>query len=147
MRNIIFYGDNSYATQTDITETKVRTIRRNIITVKQLIELLEKENKKPIDINKLLENINENEIPHEFYCSISQDIMTDPVKTIDGFTYDRVSIERWFENSWKSPLTGLELESKALVPNDELKIQIEEFYKKLEEKHIESTVNSAVPIE
>ena len=64
--------------------------------------------------------------------------MKDPVKTKDGFTYDSESIQRWLATSWKSPLTGLELESKALVPNDELKIQIEEFYKKLEEKHKES---------
>ena len=130
VRNIVFYGDSCFATQKNETGTRIRTIRRNIITIKKLIELLENENKKPIDISKLLNNIDENEIPHEFYCSISQDIMTDPVKTIDGFTYDRVSIEKWFENSCKSPLTGLNLSSKTLTPNNELRKQIEEFLKK-----------------
>ena len=55
--------------------------------------------------------------------------MLDPVKTIDGFTYDRISIEKWFEKSYKSPLTGLELQSKYLEPNTDLKLKIEEFTK------------------
>lgn len=137
-RIIKFNNELTFATQLDETGTKVRIIRRNIMSVGKLIELLKNENNKVIDPEELLKYIDENEIPHEFYCIISQDIMKDPVKTKDGFTYDRESIQRWLATSWKSPLTGLELESKALVPNDELKIQIEEFYKKLEEKHKES---------
>lgn len=146
-RIIKFNNKLTFATQLDETGTKVRFIRRNVISVRKLIELLENENSKPIDPEELLKYIDENKIPHEFYCSISQDIMKDPVKTKDGFTYDRESIERWLATSWKSPLTGLELESKALLPNNELKIQIEKFYKKLEEKHKESITNSVVPIE
>ncbi len=127
IRNIIFQPDSCIGRQQNETGTKVRIIRRNIITIKKLIELLEKENKKVVEPGDLSNYINENEIPHEFYCSISQDIMKDPVKTIDGFTYDRVSIQKWFENSSKSPLTGLNLSSKILTPNVELKNQIEEF--------------------
>ena len=63
-------------------------------------------------------------IPKEFCCCISQEIMTDPVKTIDGFTYDRSSIERWFIEHCTSPLTNIPLASKELVPNDELREQI-----------------------
>ena len=55
--------------------------------------------------------------------------MLDPVKTVDGFTYDRISIEKWFENSSKSPLTGLQLESKDLESNTDLKLKIEKFTK------------------
>lgn len=127
IRNIIFQPDSCFGKQQNETGTKVRIIRRNIITVKKLIELLENENKKIVEPSDLSNYINENEIPHEFYCTISQDIMSYPVKTIDGFTYDRVSIEKWFENSSKSPLTGLNLSSKTLTPNNELRKQIEEF--------------------
>jgi hypothetical protein len=140
-RIIKFNNQSIFAKQLDETGTRVRFIRRNIISVGKLIELLKNENSKPIDPEELLKYIDENEIPHEFYCSISQDIMKDPVKTIDGFTYDRESIEKWLATSWKSPLTGLELQSKTIVQNDELKIQIDEFYKKLEEKHKESITN------
>jgi len=35
------------------------------------------------------------EVPSEFYCPISNDVMQDPVTTVDGFTYERKEIERW----------------------------------------------------
>ena len=53
--------------------------------------------------------------------------MTDPVKTTDGHTYDRLAIETWFNGHSTSPLTGLPLSSKALTPCTELKAQIDAF--------------------
>lgn len=35
------------------------------------------------------------EIPRDLCCHIGSEIMDDPVKTVDGFTYDRKNIERW----------------------------------------------------
>jgi hypothetical protein len=35
------------------------------------------------------------ELPRDFYCPISNDVMEDPVTTVDGFTYERKEIERW----------------------------------------------------
>ena len=35
------------------------------------------------------------EIPREFCCHISSEVMDDPVTTVDGFTYERKNIERW----------------------------------------------------
>ena len=55
--------------------------------------------------------------------------MCDPVTTVDGFTYDRNSIERWFNISDKSPLTGLNIESKILIENNLLKEQITNYLK------------------
>lgn len=57
----------------------------------------------------------------EFYCSIDYCIMKDPVIAADGFTYSRGGITRWLANSNKSPLTGLTLDSKNLIPNLTLK--------------------------
>ena len=65
--------------------------------------------------------------PHDYCCCISQELMIDPVKTVDNQTYDRKCIERWFIEHDTSPLTGLHLESKKLVPNVELKILIDRF--------------------
>lgn len=53
-------------------------------------------------------------------CPISMELFEDPVFCPgDGHTYERVYIERHFENSSKSPLSGIELtpEQKTLVPN------------------------------
>eukprot|EP01118_Nematostelium_gracile_P012658 TRINITY_DN4653_c0_g1_i1.p1 TRINITY_DN4653_c0_g1~~TRINITY_DN4653_c0_g1_i1.p1 ORF type:complete len:621 (+),score=131.39 TRINITY_DN4653_c0_g1_i1:155-2017(+) len=55
-----------------------------------------------------------------FLCPISQQPMSDPVLAIDGYTYDRQSIEKWFKKSGqplKSPITHSRMESKILVPN------------------------------
>lgn len=128
-RQIKFIENSVFAKQKDVINHKERLVRRKIVTIQELIELIYNINKKPIDVTLLQTLISSDEIPHEFVCCISQDIMVDPVKTIDGFTYDRISIEKWFENSWKSPLTGLQLQSKCLEPNTDLKLKIEEFAK------------------
>lgn len=49
---------------------------------------------------------------------ISFEIMTDPVVTEEGFTYDRKTIEEWFANKGPvSPSTGAALGSTKLTPN------------------------------
>lgn len=122
-RKIKFIKDSSFGIQID---NKERLIRRKVITIKELQQLFFTLNNLPIDVSILPEICN-NEIPYEFICSISQDIIIEPVKTIDGFTYDRQSIEKWFKKSNISPLTGLELESKILIPNLDLKKRIKNF--------------------
>lgn len=128
-RNIKFINNTAFAKQKDVINNKERLIRRKIVTIQELVELMYNINKKPIDISLLSTLVSNDEIPHEFLCCISQDVMIDPVKTVDGFTYDRNSIQKWFETSWKSPLTGLELKSKTLTPNYDIKTKIEEFTK------------------
>ena len=128
-RKIQFIENSVFAKQKDVVNNNQRLVRRKIVTIQELIELIYNINKKSVDVSLLPTLVSSDEIPHEFFCCISQDIMLDPVKTIDGFTYDRVSIEKWFKNSWKSPLTGLELQSKYIEPNTDLKLKIEEFTK------------------
>merc|ERR1719420_1726186 len=57
----------------------------------------------------------------DFLCPISYDIMVDPVVANDGYTYDRKHIEEWWQKSDLSPMTGLPIESKSLIPNHTLK--------------------------
>lgn len=44
-------------------------------------------------------NVDKNElgIPYEFLCPISGELMIDPVTTHCGITYERVNIQRWFD--------------------------------------------------
>lgn len=127
-RNIIL-TDSCYGKQIydDSKNIKVRIIRRKIITLKELKYMLDNINVLPLDPSILTNLLESEKIPNEFYCCISQDIMIDPVKTIDNHTYDRKSIERWFENHSISPLTGLHLSNKSLTSNIELKKLIEDF--------------------
>ena len=53
-------------------------------------------------------------VPQEFICPISQGVFEDPVKTTDGFTFDRKAIERWFRIRKTSPLTGLPIQDTSL---------------------------------
>ena len=54
--------------------------------------------------------------------------MTDPVVAMDGYTYERSSIERWFENhskkQLKSPSSNTIMSSKLLLPNYSMKRQL-----------------------
>jgi serine/threonine protein kinase len=64
-------------------------------------------------------------IPHEFNCPITQDIMKDPVILADGHTYEREFIVNWLKKSNRSPLTNEELKHKRYITNRALKSLIE----------------------
>ena len=51
--------------------------------------------------------------------------MKDPVTTVDGYTYDRAAITLWLKRSNKSPMTGLPLAERILIPNWTAKQQID----------------------
>jgi hypothetical protein len=55
--------------------------------------------------------------PPNFICSITHDLMIDPVSAADGHTYERGAIEEWLVGHSTSPMTGAELEVKMLFPN------------------------------
>ena len=57
------------------------------------------------------------EVPDDYVCPITSEIMTDPVSTLDGFTYEREAITEWLRTKDTSPNTGAKLESKTLIPN------------------------------
>ena len=97
-------------------------------------------------------------VPDEYMCSITSEIMTDPVTTVrsspppdnpaalcpahspsltlavpnaiqaDGFTYERSAIEQWLKTHNTSPATGVELESKQLIPCHSLRSLIRDFH-------------------
>ena len=66
-------------------------------------------------------------VPDNYVCPITAEIMTDPVTTLDGFTYERTAITEWLLTKDTSPLTGATLESKTLVPNLSLRSMIRGF--------------------
>lgn len=63
----------------------------------------------------------------EFYlCPITQDVMMNPVILVDGHTYEKEAIEDWLKLKNTSPLTGVQLPSKQMIPNYALKGLIQE---------------------
>jgi len=64
-------------------------------------------------------------LPSEFFCPITQDIMTDPVVAEDGHTYERAAIEHWYgAGNTTSPKTSEHLTSYALIANHAIRAQI-----------------------
>ncbi|KDO32118.1 hypothetical protein SPRG_03336 [Saprolegnia parasitica CBS 223.65] len=61
-----------------------------------------------------------------FTCAITHEVMTDPVVTADGQSYERAAIERWLTDHDTSPATNQRLPSRALLPNVALKKAIDE---------------------
>ena len=71
------------------------------------------------------------EIPREFVCPITLEIMEYPVVLAgDGFVYEREVIEKWIQNHDQSPSTGAPLKSKELIECFTLRSAIQSFLDK-----------------
>jgi hypothetical protein len=70
-------------------------------------------------------------IPDELTDKVfTMTIYNDPVVAIDGFTYERASITKWFNGSNKSPMTGQVLDTLKLYSNNEMKSRCIEWKEK-----------------
>ena len=57
-------------------------------------------------------------MPPDLECSITHELMRDPVFAADGNTYERVAIEQWLSTGARtSPTTNEPLENLTLIPN------------------------------
>ncbi len=77
-------------------------------------------------------------IPHLFQCPISQATMREPVVAEDGHNYERESITQWFQNNNTSPMTN-EIIGKLLIPNHDLRSEIEQWQEKQESQENQDT--------
>ena len=68
-------------------------------------------------------------IPDEFICPITLEVMEDPVICNDGYTYERSAIESITGNI--SPMTRQEIDKTNLIPNRALKNCISRYNEKL----------------
>lgn len=69
------------------------------------------------------------QIPKEFYCPISQEIMKDPVIGPDSHTYERSDIVDWLNHHHTSPFTRQQMDASQLVPNLALRNAIQDMMK------------------
>lgn len=68
----------------------------------------------------------ETTIPSQFQCPISYDLMKDPVIIASGITYDRESIEKWFEAGYQTcPVTNTVLTNLEQIPNHTIRRMIQ----------------------
>ncbi|PPD83760.1 hypothetical protein GOBAR_DD19311 [Gossypium barbadense] len=71
---------------------------------------------------KLLSKSGSLVIPHEFLCPITLEVMRDPVIIASGQTFERESIQKWFDSNHRTcPKTRERLGHLSLAPNHALK--------------------------
>lgn len=91
---------------------------------------MKEEEKIRIRVAKRKRAENDVNVPDEYKCPISMELMVDPVVCSDGHTYERDSIERLFRtNKYRSPLTREKI-TKMLIPNVNLKKLINDYLEK-----------------
>ena len=83
--------------------------------------------------NSLSTNIEYTELDEKdsFICPINQTLMTDPVITPYGTTYERSAIINWLKNHDTDPLTKKRLTKEMLITNYALRSAIQEYKESL----------------
>lgn len=64
-------------------------------------------------------------LPESFYCPITSEIMSDPVITPNGHTFERVAIEHWVRANGTNPISRDALQLKKLRRNNNLYMLIQ----------------------
>ncbi|ONK75339.1 uncharacterized protein A4U43_C03F15810 [Asparagus officinalis] len=97
--------------------------------------------------NKPKSQILEVSIPNHFRCPISLDLMKDPVTVSTGITYDRQSIETWFDTgNCTCPVTNQELAAADAIPNHALRRLIQDWCVKNRSNGVERIPTPKIPI-
>eukprot|EP01080_Neovahlkampfia_damariscottae_P001939 gene1939-1447_t len=71
-----------------------------------------------------------NDVPEEFICPITKEIMEDPVIMEDGNTYERFAIHKYLKENSTSPITKEKIISMKLTPNHTLRKLIQNYKEK-----------------
>lgn len=71
------------------------------------------------------------DVPSQFMCPITMEIMTDPVMLTDGQVYERKAIVKWLETNSKSPLTNIPIQKDIVIPCFVLRNLMQEYFSKL----------------
>ena len=95
------------------------------------IDKLKKEKEQLKEENKQLENkiLNKKNIDNNFICSITLEVMKDPVICSDGHTYERSAIEKWLSTEKHSPMIRQIITNNSLIPNIALRNIIKDYEK------------------
>ena len=67
------------------------------------------------------------EIPNDFQCPITMDLMEEPVICEDGYTYERKAILEYLKQNTVSPITRQPINKNKLIVNRNLKDAIERY--------------------
>jgi hypothetical protein len=78
----------------------------------------------------------DNKIPEKYCCSITHQVMIDPVIAADGYNYEREAITQWLQTHDTSPKTNEKLDHKNLTTNHDKRSDILDFLDSYPELYI-----------
>lgn len=110
---------------TGITHKLIRVLRREKLFTESVIEEFKE------TLNGINIQLDEDNAPEEFYDAIMGHIMKDPVKLPSGNIVDKTTILQHLKNDTSDPFTRQEMTLDDLVYDEQLKIRIQNFNKKL----------------
>ncbi|EPS61838.1 hypothetical protein M569_12951, partial [Genlisea aurea] len=106
----------------DISEEHFAIMSYLLVKLKDIVLLESSHKNSPTEIDKNAVERGSPFIPHEFRCSLSLELMKDPVIVSTGQTYERAYIQRWIDTGRKTcPKTQQPLAHTSLTPNYVLK--------------------------
>ena len=85
------------------------------------------------------------EIPNEFLCPITTEIMKDPVMLTDGHVYEKQAIQKWLANNDTSPMTKVKVDKSMIIPCFVLRKLIQDFLENSSKTNV-SKVSSNIPV-
>ncbi|OIV89927.1 hypothetical protein TanjilG_02118 [Lupinus angustifolius] len=86
-------------------------------------------------------------IPKHFTCPISLDLMKDPVTLSTGITYDRESVEKWFDDgNCTCPVINQIVRNFDMIPNHSLRVMIQDWCVENKQHGIERIPTPRIPI-
>lgn len=92
-------------------------LTRPPIERQRTLEQAQAQNARPASSQAAVPALHGDAVPDSLLCPVTQDLLREPVLTVDGHTYEYSAIRRWLESNSTSPVTGASLPSKTLVPN------------------------------
>ncbi|XP_031248729.1 U-box domain-containing protein 44-like isoform X2 [Pistacia vera] len=122
--------------KSEIEDARLRIDTAETIKIEQIIALLEKADATTSHEEKQKKYFNERnhlgrqplEPLQSFYCPITRDVMTDPVESSTGRTFERSAIEKWVAEGNKiCPSTYTPLENLDFRPNKTLRQSIQQW--------------------
>eukprot|EP00388_Colpodella_angusta_P000962 GDKJ01003224.1.p1 GENE.GDKJ01003224.1~~GDKJ01003224.1.p1 ORF type:complete len:768 (+),score=170.76 GDKJ01003224.1:40-2343(+) len=94
------------------------------------ISTAKKSNAKTSNSSTIVSNINRSLIdaPPEFLCTLDGKLMTDPVRGLDDYAFERSTLYKWFDRCGQiCPVTNKPLSKADLIEDEKLKMKINEW--------------------
>ncbi|XP_043288642.1 uncharacterized WD repeat-containing protein alr2800-like [Venturia canescens] len=107
-RHLLSLSEDELVSRLDIEEDEYMAE-----TFKRQLFWLKRENRSRTEET----SIDDADMPHEFLCPITHEVMREPVKCSDGFIYEKAAINEWFLcGKYTSPMTNEPLHDTTFTP-------------------------------